>query len=72
MSIKQWENIRDVPNLQQIKGHRAASSDVHIILVSLNNHKLRIKYVSNISDNGNECAVDGSEKGVETRSYLSK
>ena len=72
MSIKQRENIRDVPNLPQIKGHRAASSNVHIILASLNNNKQCIKHVSNVLDNKNECTIDGSKKGVETHSYLSK
>ena len=63
MSIKQWENIRDVPNLPQIKGHKGESSDFHIILASLNNKKRRINYVSNVSNNKNECAIDGSKKG---------
>ena len=72
MIWKQWEHLRDEPDLQQRPGRRAASNHIYKILVSLINNKRRLKHVSNVSDNKNERIMSGSKKGVDTRSYLSK
>ena len=72
MSIKQWKNRRDKPDLPERKNRRASSNDTDGILAGLIDPKRRLKHVSNVSDNKNERTISGSKKGVKTRSYLSK
>ena len=60
VSIKQWENRRDEPDLPQRKNCRATSNNTDKILASLIDPKRRLKHVSNISDNNNEHIVRGA------------
>ena len=49
VSKKQWENMRDEPDLPQRKNHRATSNDTDRISASLINPKQHLKHVSNVS-----------------------
>ena len=60
VSIKQWENRRDEPDLPQRKDRWATSNNTDEILASLIDPKKCLEHVSNISDNNNERTISGS------------